>query len=145
MPAMLEDLVKRWPQAGLAGWLHWPQRQYLGVCEVDPMIQSIGRAPRKGDHSGSPKAIPADSCERRHNQEAPKVSNTRQGVPQPGGRSPAMGHPGTSKKEIWLPKPKGHCSGNMATPSLPKFFHKALWDRRGRAVISIPQTGDRIF
>lgn len=41
----------------------WGQGRYLGVGEVDPMVPGIGWAPRKGDHTGSLEAIPANACE----------------------------------------------------------------------------------
>lgn len=57
-----------------------PQGRYLGVSEVDAMVPGIGHAPWKGDHSGSPEAIPADPCGW-GSQEAPWSSSPRQGVP----------------------------------------------------------------
>lgn len=35
---------------------------YLGVGEVDAVVPGVGCAPWKGDHSGSPEAVPADPC-----------------------------------------------------------------------------------
>lgn len=47
--------------------VQWPtplsQGHYLGISEENTMVPGIGRAPRKGNHSGSPEVVPADPCE----------------------------------------------------------------------------------
>lgn len=89
-----------------------PQGHYLGVHEVNTMVPGIGRAPWKGDHSGSPEAVPADPC-RWGSQEA------LQG-PQPKERGNPFQEEGRGiqapLKKIWFPKPNGHSSGRMTTP-----------------------------
>lgn len=46
----------QWPMA-------LPQGPYLGVGKVDTMVPGIGCGSWKGNHSGSPEAVPADPYE----------------------------------------------------------------------------------
>ena len=77
-----------------------PQGHYLGVSEVDTMVPGIGRAPWKGDHSGSPEAIPADPCGW-GSQEASWSLSPRQGVPSQ--RVPSQIKTRAHGRGIWAP------------------------------------------
>ena len=96
---------------------------YLRVGQVDTMAPGVGHAPRKGDPSGSPEAVPADACGW-GSQEA------LQG-PQPKARAVAAGGPCqeacTQGRPVQAPLEKarfhgfqhGHSSGRMTAPYPP--------------------------
>lgn len=52
--------VQVWKSAPVPGQFSCLQERYLRVGKVDTVVESVGQAPRKGDHSGSPEAIPVD-------------------------------------------------------------------------------------
>lgn len=59
--------------------VQWPtplsQGHYLGISEENTMVPGIGRAPRKGNHSGSPEVVPADPWVRRNGQQHVGAAN----------------------------------------------------------------------